>query len=128
MTDFTLSDGTPHREPVLAAIPCPPDRMPMNATKCAKLAMANAWRWEATYAIGYGLGKTEDGQEVHSVVFRAARRGRRVAASWRSKPGAEKMEFEGGWLKTPGELPLALASAALFAELMEPVATPVRPT
>lgn len=124
MSEFTLSDGTPHREPVLAAIQCPADRMPLNCMRAAKAATSNGWVWEATYAIGYELGHTEDGQECHSVVFRARRRGRRLTASWRSeKRGLEKMGFTGAWSKTPGEVPEPVSSKELFEHLTEPSRT-----
>lgn len=124
MSEFTLSDGTPHREPVLAAIQCPPDRMPLNCTRAAKAATSNGWVWEATYAIGYSLGHVEDGEEVHSVVFRARRGPRRLAASWHSeKRGAEKMGFAGAWLKTPGAVPEPLGSKEMFEHLTEPSRT-----
>lgn len=126
MTDFTLSDGTPHREPVLAAIQCPSDRMPLNCTRAAKAATSNGWVWEATYAIGYSLGHTEDGEECHSVVFRARRGTRRLAASWRSeKRGQEKMGFEGAWLNDANRVgSLALGSKEFFEHLTEPSRTP----
>lgn len=124
-----MVDGTAHREPVLRAVECPPDKLPLNARKAVKLAMANGWVWEATYAIGYSLGHTDDGEEVHSVVVRARRRALRLAASWVSeKRGVEKMGFESAWVKYPGEIAVRLSSAELFENLMEPMATPLRPT
>lgn len=91
---FLLADGTPHREPVLAARECPPALMPANCKTAIAAAQSKGWTWACSYAIGYQLGKTADGQEVHSVVLRASRPVTRLAICWTSPPGAEKMGFD----------------------------------
>lgn len=129
MTTFTLKDGTPHREPFLAAIPCPEERMPANCRKAVKLAEQNGWTWGCTYAIGYGLNKIEDGQEIHSVVFYALRDRCWIGASWHSKPGQEAMGFNSAFCKqSDGKGMVRILSSQLFEELMEPIAKLARQT
>lgn len=90
-----------HRDPFLAAVPCPPEKMPANCRSTFELAESKGLDTSASYAIGYQVGHVEDGEEVHSIVLRAYDSRILLALVWASKRGEEKMGYDFGQIWLP---------------------------
>ena len=109
-----------HPEPILKAVPTPPEMMPRNAKILLKRAEGRGLKARATIALGYrefGRKGSEDYRPVRSVLVKVQSPRGRLAALWLGPVDGSKMQFDGAWIARPGVGIDRLKSTDLNAEV-----------
>lgn len=108
----TVSPGSePAVEPLLAAVPCPEDKLPSTVRSALKKALANGWDDAGAML---AIGPAPDA--VHSVCFEASKDGVRVC-SRHEGDGTKTLSFKSAWWQDHRTLPLRIGWRELTAAL-----------